>query len=62
MSKKILVTGPTGYVGGRLVPLLLNEGFDVRVLARNSYRLRDYPWFNEVEIVEADARDKDAVA
>lgn len=62
MSKKVLVTGPTGYVGGRLVPLLLNEGFDVRVLARNSYRLRDYPWFNEVEIVEVDARDKEAVA
>ncbi len=59
--KKVLVTGPTGYVGGRLIPLLLKEGYDVRVLSRKASRLRDYPWFNDVEIVEGDARDVEAV-
>lgn len=61
MSKKVLVTGPTGYVGGRLIPLLLNEGYSVRVLARHPRRLKDYEWYYKVEIVEGDARDYDQV-
>nr|HMS25366.1 SDR family oxidoreductase [Acidimicrobiia bacterium] len=52
------VTGATGYVGGRLVPLLLEEGYSVRVLARNAHRLRDYPWHDDIEIVEGDARNR----
>ncbi len=31
---KILVTGATGYIGGRLVPELLVRGYDVRVMVR----------------------------
>jgi uncharacterized protein YbjT (DUF2867 family) len=61
VSKRILVTGATGYVGGRLIPQLLEAGHQVRVFARNPDRLRDYPWFNDIEIVEGDARDKKAV-
>jgi len=61
MPKKILVTGATGYVGGRLVPQLLEANHKVRVFARNAERLRDYPWVNDVEIIEGDARDEDAV-
>ena len=34
----VLVTGVTGYVGGRLVPRLLEAGFRVRVLLRGSLR------------------------
>ncbi len=33
-SKTILVTGATGYVGGRLLPSLLEHGHTVRALAR----------------------------
>jgi uncharacterized protein YbjT (DUF2867 family) len=36
---KVLVTGATGYIGGRLVPRLLERGVDVTCLARNSARL-----------------------
>jgi uncharacterized protein YbjT (DUF2867 family) len=57
-----LVTGPTGYVGGRLVPELLAAGYRVRCLARDPGRLRDYPWFDQVETVGADASDAPAVA
>ncbi|HMG28621.1 MAG TPA: SDR family oxidoreductase [Jiangellaceae bacterium] len=58
---RCLVTGATGYIGGRLVPELLDAGFDVRCMSRSPKRLRDYPWVSRVEIVEADATDPDAV-
>ncbi|MFM9136314.1 MAG: SDR family oxidoreductase [bacterium] len=61
MSRLCLVTGATGYVGGRLVPRLLEAGFRVRVLARHPERLRDMPWFADVEVVAGDAGDPDAV-
>src|SRR4051812_29100337 len=57
-----LVTGATGYVGGRLVPELLAAGHRVRVMSRSPERLRDHPWAGAVEIVRADALDADAVA
>jgi uncharacterized protein YbjT (DUF2867 family) len=49
-----LVTGASGYIGGRLVPLLLSEGYRVRCLVRSARRLRDVPWADRVEIVEGD--------
>jgi uncharacterized protein YbjT (DUF2867 family) len=58
---RVLVTGATGYVGGRLVPRLIAEGFDVRVMARDPERLRDYPWRDQVEIVAADALDRESL-
>ncbi|HEU4945763.1 MAG TPA: SDR family oxidoreductase [Kribbella sp.] len=53
-----LVTGVTGYIGGRLVPELLAAGYRVRAMARNPRRLRDHDWYDDVEVVEADAADK----
>ena len=52
-----LVTGVTGYIGGRLVPELLAAGWRVRALARHAQRLRDRPWFPDIEVVEGDAAD-----
>ncbi|MGY1848069.1 SDR family oxidoreductase [Blastococcus sp. SYSU DS1021] len=57
-----LVTGATGYVGGRLVPALLAAGHRVRVMSRSPERLRDHPWAGDVEIVRADAGDAPSVA
>ncbi|MGY2065944.1 SDR family oxidoreductase [Blastococcus sp. SYSU DS0619] len=57
-----LVTGATGYVGGRLVPELLAAGHRVRVMSRSPERLRDHPWAGNVEIVRADAGDTASVA
>jgi uncharacterized protein YbjT (DUF2867 family) len=63
-SETILVTGATGYVGGRLVPQLLASGYRVRACARNAHRLENRPWYGHpnVEIVSMDALDADAVA
>jgi uncharacterized protein YbjT (DUF2867 family) len=56
-GRLVLVTGVTGYIGGRLVPELLAAGFRVRALARHARRLRDRPWFSPIEVVEGDASD-----
>jgi uncharacterized protein YbjT (DUF2867 family) len=56
-----LVTGATGYIGGRLVPELLGAGFRVRCMSRSPERLRDYPWAARVETAAADAADRQAV-
>lgn len=61
-GRRCLVTGATGYIGGRLIPELLNAGFTVRVLVRHPERLRDRPWHDLVEIAEGDALDADAVS
>ncbi|MGC5014487.1 SDR family oxidoreductase [Streptosporangium sp. DT93] len=54
---RCLVTGATGYIGGRLVPELLDAGHEVRCMARSAGRLRDQPWASRVEIAQADATD-----
>ena len=50
--KLILVTGATGYVGGRLVPRLIDAGYRVRVLVRDPARLYGRPWIDQVEVVQ----------
>ncbi|HSR31620.1 MAG TPA: NAD(P)H-binding protein, partial [Anaerolineae bacterium] len=54
-SKLVLVTGATGYIGGRLVPRLLEAGYRVRCLVRDADRLQGRPWTDRVEVVEGDA-------
>jgi len=51
---RCLVTGATGYIGGRLVPKLLEQKFQVRVLGRDCKRLEGRNWYNSVEKIEAD--------
>ncbi|KAA0978014.1 SDR family oxidoreductase [Paeniglutamicibacter gangotriensis] len=53
----IAVTGATGYIGGRLVPILLAQGHKIRVMTRRASALRDVPWRSEVEVVEGDLTD-----
>jgi uncharacterized protein YbjT (DUF2867 family) len=54
---RCLVTGATGYIGGRLAPRLVEAGFTVRCLTRGTGRLRDEPWAGEVEVVRGDLSD-----
>ena len=53
--KLILVTGATGYVGGRLVPKLLETGYRVRCLARDPSRLQGRAWLDKVVVTQGDA-------
>ncbi len=53
-----LVTGATGYIGGRLVRELLAHGYRVRVMARHAERLRFHPWIDKVEVVDGDATNR----
>ncbi len=57
---KILVTGATGYIGGRLVPELLARGYRVRVMVRAASPEHKERW-PEAEIVVADARESDSL-
>jgi uncharacterized protein YbjT (DUF2867 family) len=57
-----LVTGPAGYIGGRLVPELLAAGFRVRAMARQPRSLADREWHDQVEVVRGDAADAGSLA
>jgi uncharacterized protein YbjT (DUF2867 family) len=56
-TKPILITGATGYIGGRLVPQLLAKGYRVRCLTRDPNRLRGRGWEDQVEIIAGDVLD-----
>jgi uncharacterized protein YbjT (DUF2867 family) len=58
---RCLVTGATGYIGGRLAPRLLAEGYPVRCLVRTPDKLRDVPWAADAEIAPGDVTDEDSV-
>lgn len=52
--RRILVTGATGYVGGRLIPHLLKSGHEVCLLVRDPQRLQDREWLNQVTVFQGD--------
>ncbi|MEI6148924.1 MAG: NAD(P)H-binding protein, partial [bacterium] len=56
----VLVTGATGYVGGRLVPELLARGYHVRVLVRAAAPGEEARWPG-AEVVVGDASDRAAL-
>jgi uncharacterized protein YbjT (DUF2867 family) len=58
---RCLVTGVSGYIGGRLAPRLLDRDYAVRALARNPDKLTGVPWRNRVEVVRGDLGDADSL-
>jgi uncharacterized protein YbjT (DUF2867 family) len=63
-SPRAFVTGATGYIGGRLVPRLLEAGWNVRCLARHPEKLADRTWAADpnVTIVAGDLDSLDDAA
>ena len=62
-DKPVLVTGATGYIGGRLIPVLLEKGFRVRAVARSPVKLSCRPWARDpgVETAVADMQDRSSL-
>jgi uncharacterized protein YbjT (DUF2867 family) len=58
---KVAVIGSTGYVGGRLIPALLDAGHEVRCVARTPERLSGFEWRPNVEVMAADVLDQASV-
>ncbi len=61
--KAILVTGATGYVGGRLVPRLLADGYRVKAMGRSLAKLSSRSWARHpgVELIPGDVLDPEAL-
>ena len=57
-NRTFLVTGASGYVGGRLVRTLVDENFKVRILVRDRNKILGQPWASSVEICEGSAENK----
>lgn len=57
---KILVSGASGYIGGRLVPELLQRGYAVRAIVRGDPLTYKNIWPG-AEIVKADALNKEEI-
>lgn len=60
-ARTVLVTGATGYIGGRLVPKLLEAGHTVKVLVRSPDKIAGVPWRNRVDVVESSLDDGGAL-
>ncbi|OFJ50390.1 NAD(P)H-binding protein [Mycolicibacterium grossiae] len=61
-TRRCLVTGATGYIGGNLVPALLGRGHTVRALARTPSKLDDAEWRDRIEVAKGDLGDADSLA
>ena len=62
-SKMILVVGATGYVGGRLIPRLLELGYRVRAVGRSLAKLKYRPWAQDsrVELAKGEVLDPESL-
>lgn len=57
--KNVLVTGATGYIGGRLIPRLIEKGYNVTCLVRDKSRVSGR--WPKAKIVEGDIHKFDSI-
>ncbi|RZM29791.1 MAG: SDR family oxidoreductase [Pedobacter sp.] len=57
---KILLTGATGYIAQRLLPILLDQGHEIVCSVRDAARFNKskYPPESKIEVIEADLLDQ----
>ena len=53
-SKKVIVSGATGFIGQHLIPILLKDGYEVLAISRNQKRAESLPWFKYVKFISYD--------
>ena len=53
-SKKVIVSGATGFIGQHLIPILLKDGYEVLAISRSQKRAETLPWFKDVKFVSYD--------
>ena len=66
-SKKILITGATGFIGSHLVELCVEQGFEVVAFDRYNTNnhwgwLEESKYKDDMEIILGDVRDYDSVS
>ena len=61
MVQSILVTGATGTIGQEVVKALLKKDVQVKVGVRNTDKIKNQPWINQVEITTLDYDQPDIV-
>jgi uncharacterized protein YbjT (DUF2867 family) len=60
MQELIAITGATGYIGGRMAPVLVEAGYCVRCLARSPRKLEGRAWAGKADLVEVDLENEAA--
>ena len=58
---RVLVTGATGYIGGRLIPRLLDNNISVRVLVRDPDKIKHKSWYTQVEVFKGDLTNLESI-
>ncbi len=63
LIRRVFLTGSTGYIGGRLAPRLLDNGYEVRCLARSAAKLRARPWASRegIEVFEGEVGNEETL-
>jgi uncharacterized protein YbjT (DUF2867 family) len=63
LKQRVLVLGATGYVGGRLVPRLLDAGYQVRAASRSLKKMEARTWAQHpnAELAEVDVLDMESL-
>lgn len=51
---RVIVTGATGFVGQHVIPLLLQNNFDVVATSRDVAKAKTFSWFNDVQFISYD--------
>ncbi|MGU3432966.1 NAD(P)H-binding protein [Actinomycetes bacterium M1A6_2h] len=57
---RVLVTGSTGYIGSRLIPILLDRGHEIVVAMRDPKKKNNFAWGDRVDTTHFDLDDHDS--